>query len=213
MTNIRTFVRQAYFQVKIVDQDKSWAPHKVCKQCVESLRTWTKGTRDKFPFGIPIIRRESGDHASDCQFCVVKMSGYNNKKRNVKWSILNSAFPSLSFEKIKAGVINGPQIRQLVRVDHFIGTMTELQTIGWHSETFLEIHDLRITPKLSSYKILGCNMNIKLHFLHSHLADFQKNLGVCSDERGERFHQDLKVMEARYEGRQDDRCWLIIVGT
>ncbi|GBM57446.1 hypothetical protein AVEN_24217-1 [Araneus ventricosus] len=39
---------------------------------------------------------------------------------------LISAFPSLSFQKIKAGVFDGPQIRQLVKDEHFIGKMTEL---------------------------------------------------------------------------------------
>ncbi|GBN58840.1 hypothetical protein AVEN_120875-1 [Araneus ventricosus] len=37
-----------------------------------------------------------------------------------------SAFPTLSFEKIKAVVFDGPQIRKLVKGEDFIGTMTEL---------------------------------------------------------------------------------------
>ena len=39
------FVKQAYlayFKVRLGDQDKAWAPHIVCKQCVEHLRQWTK---------------------------------------------------------------------------------------------------------------------------------------------------------------------------
>ena len=32
----------AYFKVILGDQDKAWAPHIVCKQCVEHLRQWTK---------------------------------------------------------------------------------------------------------------------------------------------------------------------------
>ncbi|GBN22004.1 hypothetical protein AVEN_175745-1 [Araneus ventricosus] len=78
------FVRQdyfAYFKVKIGDQDRSWAIHKVCKQCVDSLRMWTKGSRDKFPFGIPMIWREPRDHSSDCYFSIVETSGYNKKKK------------------------------------------------------------------------------------------------------------------------------------
>lgn len=512
-TNISTFVRQAYFayfKVKIGDQDKSWAPHKVCKQCVESLRMWTKGTRDKFPFGIPMIWREPRDHSSDCYFCIVKTSGYNKKnkckieypslpsairpvphsaeipvpvfkelpsleiqeyesgedrsdpydedfeiehdsvrkgfdqhelndlardlglskkasellasrlheknllengakvsyfrsresaflqyfrsddgfvychnvhglmeelgisaynatewrlfidssKRSLKCVLLHngnvfgsvpighsvclreeyedikrvidllqyhmhqwiicvdlkmvcfllgqqrgytkypcflcmwdsrarekhwvqsnwpprsdlkpgdpnilhqplvdrkniifpplhiklgimkqfvkalptegdcfkyliSAFPSLSFEKIKAGVFDGPQIRQLVKDEHFMGTMTELQKNAWlafknivkdflgntRAQNYTEI----VQQLLESFKMLGCNMSIKLHFLHSHLANFPKILGAVSDEQGERFHQDLKVMEARYQGRWDvhmmaDYCWTI----
>ena len=37
---IMDFVKQsyfAYFEVKLGDQDKPWAPHKVCKTCVENL--------------------------------------------------------------------------------------------------------------------------------------------------------------------------------
>ena len=38
-------------------------------------------------------------------------------------------------------------------------------------------------------------MNIKVHFLKSHLNEFPANLGDVSDEHGVRFHQDMKVME------------------
>uniref|UniRef100_A0A6P7FIP8 Uncharacterized protein LOC114329810 n=1 Tax=Diabrotica virgifera virgifera TaxID=50390 RepID=A0A6P7FIP8_DIAVI len=83
-TNISTFVRQtyfAYFKVKLGDQDKVWAPHKVCKQCVEGLRMWTNGKRAKLPFSILMIWREPKDHSSDCYFCIVKTSGYNKKNK------------------------------------------------------------------------------------------------------------------------------------
>jgi len=65
---------------------------------------------------------------------------------------------------------------------------------------------------LKSFKDLGCNMSIKVHYLHSHLDRFPKNLGNFSEEQGERFHQDLKIMEDRYQGRWDihmmaDYCW------
>ncbi|GBN60181.1 hypothetical protein AVEN_220665-1 [Araneus ventricosus] len=78
-TNISTFVRQAYFKVKIGDQDKPC--HKLCKQRVKSLQMWTKKTRDKFPFGIPMNWREPRDHSSDCYSCIVKTLGYNKKNR------------------------------------------------------------------------------------------------------------------------------------
>ena len=42
---ITDFVKQAhlaYFKVKLGDQDNSWAPHIVCKTCIEHLRQWTK---------------------------------------------------------------------------------------------------------------------------------------------------------------------------
>ena len=39
--NVKDFTKrayEAYFGMKLGNQDKSWAPHKVCKQCAETLR-------------------------------------------------------------------------------------------------------------------------------------------------------------------------------
>jgi len=57
-------------------------------------------------------------------------------------------------------------------------------------------------------------MSVKLHFLFSHLDKFPENLGDVSDEQGERFHQDIKAMEERYQGRwgktmMADYCWCL----
>jgi hypothetical protein len=67
---------------------------------------------------------------------------------------------------------------------------------------------------LDKFKLLGCNMSLKFHFLASHLDHFPPNLGAVSEEQGERFHQDLKDVERRYQGRWDvnvmaDYCWSI----
>lgn len=85
MKNISTFVNKTYFaylKVKLGDQDKSWGPHKVCKQWVDSLRMWTKGTRDKLAFVIPMLWREQKHHCTDCYFCLVKTSRFNKKKKS-----------------------------------------------------------------------------------------------------------------------------------
>ena len=71
-----------------------------------------------------------------------------------------------------------------------------------------------VNRMLLAFRDLGCNMSIKLHFLNSHLDQFPDNLGDVSDEQGEQFHQDLKIMEGRYQGRWDksmmaDYCWSI----
>ena len=51
-------------------------------------------------------------------------------------------FPGLSIEEIKAGVFDGPQIRQLIKNEQFTGTLRGM--LGYHSNTssrtFLEIH-------------------------------------------------------------------------
>ncbi|UYV69486.1 hypothetical protein LAZ67_6003764 [Cordylochernes scorpioides] len=47
---------------------------------------------------------------------------------------------------------------------------------------------------------LGCLINLKLHFMDSHLNFFHDNLGAESEEQGECFQQDIKIIEQRYNG-------------
>jgi hypothetical protein len=47
-----------------------------------------------------------------------------------------------------------------------------------------------------------------------HLECFPENLEAVSEEQRERFHQDIKEMETRYQGRWNvnmmgDYCWLL----
>jgi hypothetical protein len=70
---------------------------------------------------------------------------------------------------------------------------------------------LIVRKMLTKFKDLGCS---KVHFLDSHLDYFPKNLGAVSKEQGERFHQDIKEMERRYQGRWNvnmvaDYCWTL----
>ena len=59
------------------------------------------------------------------------------------------------------------------------------------------------------------NMSLKIHLLYSHLDFFPENMGDESDEHGERFHQQIKEMERRYQGHWDESmmgyyCWFLI---
>ena len=135
---------------------------------------------------------------------------------------IGEKMPQLSTEKIKAGVFDGPQIRQFINDSAFVNSMNETERKAWASfvavvRNFLgkrkdENYVKLVDDMLSSFKSLGCNMSIKVHYLHSHLDRFPKNLGDMSEEQGERFHQDIKTMEDRYQGRWDthmmaDYCW------
>src|SRR5215469_6829882 len=65
---------------------------------------------------------------------------------------------------------------------------------------------------LTSYKAMGCNMSLKIHFLESHFDFFPENLGEVSDEHSERFHQDIMAVEKWYQGKWTssmlaDYCW------
>ena len=56
--------------------------------------------------------------------------------------------------------------------------------------------------------------NLKLQFLDSHLDYFPENICNYSEEQAERFHQGLKEMERRFQGKWDinmlaDYCWML----
>lgn len=144
-------------------------------------------------------------------------------KKSQCFQFIGRKFPGLSSEKLKAGIFDGPQIRRLIKDSaNFESSMTQVEQLAWKSfvavtqnflgnkkaANYVELVD----EMLERFRDLGCNMSIKLHYLHSHIDHFQHNLGDLSDEQGERFHQDLKTMESRYQGRWDDHmladyCW------
>ena len=67
--NVRDFIKRvykAYFGIKSGDQDKSWAPHKACKQCAETLHRWTQGKATSMRLGVPMVWRELKNHHEDC---------------------------------------------------------------------------------------------------------------------------------------------------
>ena len=137
---------------------------------------------------------------------------------------LCNVFPGITVEKLKAGIFDDPQIRRLMNDRDFIKFMNDLEKNAWEAFVFVvnnffgnrkSINYKELFKKLTrSFHVLGCNMSIKLHFLNSHFQSFPANLGDVSDEQGEMFHQDIKIVENRYEGRWDihmmaEYCWSI----
>ena len=144
------------------------------------------------------------DHDSDC------------------FKYISAAFPGLSELKKEVEIFDGPQIRELVKDPQFISSMSAEESRTWKAfkdvcKNFLgnnKSANRKIIAEelMSVMKDLGCNMTINFHYLHSHLDWFPENLGDVSEEQGERFYQDIKVMEERYQGRWDgnmmaDYCW------
>ncbi|KAI6647100.1 hypothetical protein LOD99_8937 [Oopsacas minuta] len=96
-------------------------------------------------------------------------------------------FPAISDAKIKGGIFVGPQIRELFKDDEFLKELSSLQRKAWLSfrdvvESFLGNHKVDnyadiVERLIENYKMLGARMSIKIHFLHSHLNYFPKNLG------------------------------------
>jgi hypothetical protein len=124
---------------------------------------------------------------------------------------LQQKFPCLSEARIKKGIFVGWQIRKLTKDKTFDSILNGVELAAWtafkdvcsnflgnnKADNYQEI----VERLLQSYEAMGCNMSLKIHFLHSHLDFFPQNLGAISDEHGQCFHQDIAVMEKRYQGK------------
>lgn len=89
-------------------------------------------------------------------------------------------FSKLSEAKIKKGVFVGPDIKKLIEDSSFTSTLNPTEKEAWNAfidvvKNFLgnnKSADFRdkIKVMLDCYYKMGCNMSLKLHFLHSHLS-------------------------------------------
>jgi hypothetical protein len=140
------------------------------------------------------------------------------------FTYLCKTFPHLSEAKLKEDIFVGPDTRRLTSDDNFLLTMSEVEREAWTAfqsviRNFLgnnkDPHYVTIVANmLTKIKVLGCSMSLKLHVLHAHLDSFPENLGAVSEQQAERFHQDIKETEQRYQGRWNvnmmgDYCWMI----
>jgi len=137
---------------------------------------------------------------------------------------LGQKFTKISKAKINEGIFVGPDIRKLFKDEAFVEMLSQKERDAWLAfkstcENFLGNHkaanyDEIVEDMLLKYRALGCKMSLKVHMLHSHLDYFPQNLGAVSEEQGERFHQDLLLIETRYKGKWSctmmaDYCWSI----
>nr|CAH7733771.1 unnamed protein product [Callosobruchus chinensis] len=140
------------------------------------------------------------------------------------FQFLKTEFPRLSVAKIKKGAFVRPQIRQLFQDLTFIEHLNQTEKRAWLAfqnvcMNFLGNHKsddyvAHVEELLLAYKAMGCNMSLKVHFLHSHLDFFPENLGAVSDEHGERFHQGIAKMVKRFSGKWNasmlaEYCWFL----
>lgn len=102
-------------------------------------------------------------------------------------------FPKLSEAKIKEGIFDGPQVRTLLEDEEFENKMTRKEKAAWQS--FREVthkflgntrdpdYKEIVRRLVNNFKNIGCLMNLKLHFLDSHIDHFPENLGDYSEEQ------------------------------
>ena len=99
--------------------------------------------------------------------------------------------PQILDAKLKAGIFDGPQMRTLMKDSNFTNHMKNDELEAWTS--FKDVNKKFLGNKkdpaykdivnkiLLAFKNLGYLMNIKTHFLHSHLDYFPCNLGAFSE--------------------------------
>ncbi|GBN00043.1 hypothetical protein AVEN_192949-1 [Araneus ventricosus] len=120
-------------------------------------------------------------------------------------------FPGLSEAKLKEGVFAGLDIRKMMKDENFETKMETTERKAWKSfkpgiSSFLgnkknPNYKSIVEEMIKNVKILVCSMSLKVHLLDWHLDYFPENLGAVSEEQGEIFHQDIKEMERRYQGK------------
>ena len=141
------------------------------------------------------------------------------------FNYIAKTLPDLSMEKFKANIFDGPRIRKLMQDQIFTTRMTETERATWCSfvsvireflgNTKASNYGNLVDVMIQNFQALGARRSIKLHYLISHLGYSSENLGDVSDEQGERFRQDIRTTEERYQDRWDshmlpDYCWTLI---
>ena len=95
-------------------------------------------------------------------------------------------FPRLSEAKLNEGIFIGPQIRDLNKDEYFDKLLQGDEKAPWDSFKLLvkgflgnrrpQNYEELANNLLQSYQKLGCNMSLKIDFLHSHLDFFPRKL-------------------------------------
>ena len=119
--------------------------------------------------------------------------------------------------ELRAGIFDGPQIRELTKEEGFTASMSAKEKRTWTAvriviSNFLGKHrspnyKKQVKELLESFQFFGARMSVKMH-----LDYFLGNCEDYSEEQGERLHQDLRQMEERYQGYRDVNmfayyCW------
>lgn len=149
----------------------------------------------------------------------------SSEEENEPIERIQQLFPKLTIAKINAGVFIGPDVLKILKDADFYETLTDQ-----HREALTALKDVveqflgnvkapnyvdLVKTFLNKFEAIGALMSLKMHFLKNHLNEFEENLGAYSDQHGERFHQDIKVMEKRYKGKDyknmlGDHCWRLV---
>ena len=136
---------------------------------------------------------------------------------------VRNKFPNVSDAKIKEGIFIGPQIRELVQDKQFDKDLNETERNAWLSfkricKDFLGNHKAAnyqdvVQDLLTSYKAMGCNMSLKIHFLESHLDFFSQKISAKSVTNTVKdFTKTFWLWKSGTKASGPQVCWQTIAG-
>jgi len=112
-------------------------------------------------------------------------------KESEGFDYLRQKFPKIRKAKKKDGIFVGPQITQIFKDQDISTKLNSTNRRGWKAfekvcsnftgNEKAENYSETVQKLISSHSAVGCNMSLKLHFLHSHLDLFPGNMGTASD--------------------------------
>ena len=127
------------------------------------------------------------------------------------FTYLCGKFPKLTFEKVKAGVFIGPQIRQLFKDQQSEAVLSDKEKAAWIS--FIKFSNVffgkfqtckfqRTCTRSDGFVYTAGVQYVAENALFIFTPGFLSiKCGGVSDENGERFCQDVSVMEHNYKGK------------
>ena len=115
-------------------------------------------------------------------------------------------FPKLSSEKIKAAILNGPNIRKLVKDKRFSCLLSENELKAWNNVKVVtgsvradnDAFAHSVSAMFEAFCNIDVRISVELYYLHSHLNLFYCDLQKVSNKHSKRFHQTISNFELRF---------------
>lgn len=105
------------------------------------------------------------------------------------------------------GVLNGPDIRKLMKQKSFSKSLGPESLKAWEALKAVIKHALGkerspnyetlVNEMIEAYRVIDVHMSLKIHLLHFHMDFFSRQVASESDEQGERYHQVALPFEIR----------------
>jgi hypothetical protein len=102
------------------------------------------------------------------------------------FTYLREKFPRLSEAKLKESIFICPQIRDFIKDEYFDKLLQgdekeasdsfKFAVKGFLGHRRAQDYEELVNNLLQSYQKLGCNMSLKIHFLHSYLDFFPREM-------------------------------------